>query len=226
MNEIEVALVRVPEHKRNSEAALKEKFNALINISGGLSFVKPGDSVLIKVSVNSGRAYPATTDPKIVTMLIDLVAKKGPSAIFVGEKSAFFRNTKRTIKATGIQSAVSAAAKAHAPLPVKLSDFEKYIWRERYPVKDIRDGWEMTPGNHLFRMPKMLFENDPYLRLQKLPPKIDHIIILANVKTHFLAGFTLGMKSYVGFMDTESRFLLHTLPHRNFFRLGRMKLFD
>ncbi len=226
MREIEVALVRVPEHKRDNEAAVREKFNALIDIAGGLSFVKPGDSVLIKASVNSGRPYPATTDPKIITMLIDLLVKKNPSAILIADKSAFFRNTKKTLRRTGIESAVKTAAKTYASLPIKLICFDDYVWRERYPKRDMEHEWEMTPGNYLFRMPKMLYENDPYLRQQKLPPKVDHIVILANVKTHVLAGFTLGMKSYVGFMDGESRHLLHTLPHRNFFRWGRIKPFN
>jgi uncharacterized protein (DUF362 family) len=223
MREIEVALARVPEHKKDNEAAVRDKFNALIDIAGGLAFVKPGDSVLIKASVNSGRPYPATTDPKIVTMLIDLLVKRNPSAIFVGDKSAFFRNTKKTLRNTGIEAAVRAADKAYAPLPIRLIRFDDYVWRERYPSRDMEEQWEITPGNYLFRMPKMLYENDPYLRQQKLPPRIDHIIILANVKTHVLAGFTLGMKSYIGFMDNESRHLLHTIPHRNFFRFGRMK---
>lgn len=226
MRDIEVALVRVPEHKRDDEGAIREKFNTLVDIAGGLSFVKPGDSVLIKASVNSGRPYPATTDPKIITMLIDLLVKKNPSAIFVGDKSAFFRNTKKTIEKTGIASAVKTAAKTHTTLPIKLIHFDDYVWRERYPKPDMESEWEMTPDNYLFRMPKMLYEDDPYLRQQKLPPKVDHIIVLANVKTHVLAGFTLGMKSYVGFMDDESRRLLHTLPHRNFFRWGRIKPFN
>jgi uncharacterized protein (DUF362 family) len=226
MREIEVALVRVPEHKKDNEAALRDKFNALIDIAGGLAFVNPGDSVLIKASVNSGRPYPATTDPRIVTMLIDLLVKRNPSAIFVGDKSAFFRNTKKTLRQTGIEAAVRESAKTHAPLPVKLIRFDDYVWRERYPGHDMEQQWEMTHGNYLFRMPKMLYESDPYLKQQKLPSKVDHIIVLANVKTHVLAGFTLGMKSYVGFMDDESRYLLHTIPHRNFFRLGRMKLFN
>ncbi len=226
MRDIEVALVRVPEHKKDNETAVRDKFNALIDIAGGLAFVKPGDSVLIKASVNSGRPYPATTDPMIVTMLIDLLVKKNPSAIFVGDKSAFYRNTGRMLRKTGIEAAVKAAAKTHDPVPIKLIRFDDYVWRERYPEREMEGQWEMTPGNYLFRMPKMLYENDPYLRQQKLPPKVDHIIILANVKTHVLAGFSLGMKSYVGFMDKESRHLLHTIPHRNFFRFGRIKPFD
>ncbi len=226
MRDIEVALVRVPEHKQEDENAVREKFNTLIDLAGGLAFVKPGESVLIKVSVNSGRAYPATTDPKILEMLIALLVKKNPSAIYVGEKSAFFRNTKRTLRNTGIESAVKEAAKTYAPLPIKLILFDEYVWRERYPKPEMESPWEITPGKYLFRMPKMLYENDPYLRQQKLPPKVDHIIVLANVKTHVLSGFTGGMKSYVGFMDSESRYLLHSLPHRNFFRLGRIKPFD
>jgi uncharacterized protein (DUF362 family) len=226
MREIEVATVRVPEHKQDDENAVREKFNTLIDISGGLSFVNPGDSVLIKVSTDSGKPYPTATDPKIVAMLIDLLVKKRPSAIFVGDKSAVCRSTRRAFRKTGLESAVSVAAGDHAPLPVKLIRFDDYVWRERYPRGDTADEWEMTPGNHLFRMPKMLYENDPYLRQQKLPPKVDHIIVLTNVSARSLAGFTGGMTSYVGFMDSESRCLLHSLPHRNYFRWGRIRPLD
>jgi uncharacterized protein (DUF362 family) len=226
MREIEVALVRVPEHKRNDENAVRDKFNTLLDIAGGLAFVKPGESVLIKTSVDSGKPYPAATDPKIITMLIDLLVKKNPSAIYIGDKPSFFKDPKRTFKKTGIESAVKNAAKTYAPLPIKLISFDDYVWRERYPKPDMENPWEMTPGKYLFRMPKMLYENDPYLRQQKLPAKVDNIIVLANVKADTLAGFSLGMKSYVGFMDTESRCLLHALPHRNYFRLGRIRPFD
>jgi len=226
MREIEVALVRVPEHKRDNDNTLKEKFNTLIDIAGGLGFVKPGDCVLIKTSVNSGKPYPASTDPKIITMLIDLLVKKSPSAIYVGDKSSFFRKTKKTLRKTGIEAAVKAAAKTYAPLPIKLIGFDDYIWRERYPRPEMEGPWEMTPGKHLFRMPKMLYENDPYLQQQNLPAKVDHIIVAANIANDKLAGFNLGMKSYVGFMDDESRYLLHSLPHRNYFRLGRIRPFD
>jgi uncharacterized protein (DUF362 family) len=226
MRDIEVALVRVPEHKRDDEKTLRDKFNTLLDIAGGLAFVKPGDSVLIKPTVDSGKPYPAATDPKIITMLIDLLVKKNPSAIYVGDKPSFFGDTKRTLRKTGIASAVTEAAKTYAPLPIKLIYFDDYVWRERYPKPDMEDQWEMTPGKYLFRMPKMLYEDDPYLQQQNLPPKVDNIIVLANVKTDALAGFALGMKSYVGFMDTESRYLLHALPHRNHLRWGRIKPFD
>ena len=226
MREIEVALVRVPEHKRDSDSALKDKFNTLIDIAGGLAFVKPGDSVLIKTSVNSGKSYPASTDPKIITMLIDLLVKKSPSAIYVGDKSSFLRSTKSALRKAGIEAAVKTAAKTYALLPIKLICFDDYVWRERYPKSDMKGHWEMTPGKYLFRMPKMLYENDPYLQQQKLPARVDHIIVAANIADDKLAGFNLGMKSYVGFMDDESRYLLHSLPHRNYFRLGRIKPFD
>ncbi len=226
MREIEVATVRVPEHKQDDENTVREKFNTLIDISGGLSFVNPGDSVMIKVSTDSGKPYPTATDPKIVEMLIDLLVKKRPSAIFVGDKSAVCRSTRRAFRKTGLEKTVADTAKQYAPLPVKLIRFDDYVWRERYPSGETADEWEMTPGNRLFRMPKMLYENDPYLRQQKLPPKVDHIIVLTNVSSRSLAGFTLGMTSYIGFMDTESRCLLHSLPHRNYFRWGRIRPFD
>ncbi len=226
MREIEVALVRVPEHKKDNNDAIRDKFSHLIEMAGGLSFVSRGQSVLIKPSVNSGRPYPATSDPKIISMLIDLLVEKAPSAILVADKSAFFRNTKKTFKSTGIAAAVTEAAKKYPEIPIKLITFDDYIYRDRNLPKEIEDKWEILPDKYLFRMPKMLYEPDPYLRQQKLPAKIDHIVVLANVKTHFLAGISMGMKSYVGFMDKPSRRLLHKLPRKNFLRLAKIGPFD
>jgi uncharacterized protein (DUF362 family) len=216
MREIEIAVVRVPEHKKDSRDAVREKFTRLIDIAGALSFVNAGNSVLIKVSAHSDKPYPATTDPQVVSMLIDHLVQKGPSAIFVGDRSVLFRKSKKPPTAPGIASAVAEAAKKYTGIPIRLITFDDYVYRNRYLPKEIEKGWEIEPGKYFFRVPKMLFEEDPYLRQQKLPAKIDHIIVLAGVKTHRLAGLSMGMESYVGFMDGPSRRFLKRLPRKGF----------
>jgi uncharacterized protein (DUF362 family) len=216
MREIEIAVVRVPEHKRENQDAIREKFSRLIDIAGGLPFVGAGDSVLIKVSADSARPYPATTDPHVVSMLIDHLAEKGPSAIFVGDRSALLKKSKKPVGTAGIASTVAEAAKKYQPIPIKSISFDDYVYRNRYLPRGIERGWEIEPGKYFFRVPKMLLEEDPYLRQQKLPAKIDHIIVVAGVKTHRLAGFSMGMESYVGFMDGPSHRLLHKLPRKGF----------
>jgi uncharacterized protein (DUF362 family) len=226
MREIEIAVVKIPKEKRDNKDFFKQKFVKLIDIAGGLDFVNRGDSVLIKACLNSGRRYPATTSPETLDALIELLVKKSPSAIYVGDKSAFFRKTKNVFRTTGVEEVVDRYQKKNAGTIVKLVDFDDYIYRDRYFPKDIKDNWELQRTRHLIRAPKMLFEEDPFLKEQKLPARIDHIIVLGNVKTHFLGRFTLGMKSYVGFLDNESRYLFHRLPHKKFYRLNNIAPFD
>ncbi|GEM_PF-719429 len=229
MREIEIAVVKIPKEKRDNKEFFKEKFTKLIDIAGGLDFVNSGDSVLIKVSLNSGRKYPATTSPDTLNALIELLIKRSPSAIYVGDKSAFFRKTKKVFRKTGVEELISGySEKAEKDIgtKVRLIDFDDYVYRDRYFPKDIKEKWELQPTRHLIRAPKMLFEEDPFLREEGLPAKIDHIIVLGTVKTHFLGRFTLGMKSYVGFLDDESRYLFHSLPHSNYYRLNKIAPFD
>ena len=226
MKEIAVAVVKVPEKDKDDDSVLKEKLETLINITGELDFIRYGDSVLIKICMNSSRPYPATTSPKTLAALIDLIAKKRPSAIYVGEKTAFFRNTKKNLKKTGIAKTIEEVKKAHESIEISLISFDDYIYRERSFPAGIRENWEISPGKYFIRAPKMLFEDDPYLMQNELPSKIDHIIVLGTVKTHFLGRFTLGMKSYVGFLDTESRHALHKMPKIKDLKIKDIKLPD
>jgi uncharacterized protein (DUF362 family) len=226
MKDIEVAVVKIPEEYRDDDSVLKDKLETLINIAGELDFIRYGDSVLVKICMNSDRPYPATTCPKTLATLIDIIAKKRPSAIYVGEKTAFFRNTKKNFKKTGIAKKVDELRQIHEDINIKLISFDDYIYRERYFPNDIKENWEISPGNYFIRAPKMLFEDDPFLMQNELPPKVDHIIVLGTVKTHFLGRFTLGMKSYVGFLDTESRHALHKIPKIKNIKLKNLKLPD
>ncbi|MBN1574493.1 MAG: DUF362 domain-containing protein [Deltaproteobacteria bacterium] len=229
MREIDIAVVKIPKEKKDNADFFKEKFAKLIDIAGGIDFVNKGDSVLVKVSLNSDRKYPATTSPDTLSALIELLIKRSPSAIYVGDKSAFFRKTKKIFKNTGFEELIAAYAKKvekDTGTKVRLIDFDDCIYRDRYFPKDIKDKWELQRTRHMIRAPKMLFEEDPFLKGKGLPAKVDHIIVLGTVKTHFLGRFTLGMKSYVGFLDNESRCLFHNIPHKNCYRLKKIAPFD
>jgi len=219
MREIEVGMVKIPEQERDNDALLEKKLSELISISGGLDFINPKDSVLIKVTMNSSRPYPATVDPMVVSHLLDLIVPKRPSSIYVADKSAFFRKTKKIFEKTGLAETVKKASLFHVTTRIKLLDFDDFVYRDRYVPDDLREHWEINPGRHFIRAPKMLFEDDPFLKNMNLTPKVDHVIVLGTVKTHSLSRFTLGMKSYVGFLDTESRYLLHKIPYKKNLRL-------
>ncbi|MBN1880849.1 MAG: DUF362 domain-containing protein [Deltaproteobacteria bacterium] len=219
MREIEVGMVKIPEQERDNEALLKTKLSELIEISGGLDFIQPKESVLIKIAMNSPRPYPATVDPMVVSYLLDAVVSKKPSSVYIADKSNLYRNTKKVFDKTGLTPVVKKASLFHVTTRIKLLDFDDFVYRDRYLPDDFKENWEINPGRHFIRAPKMLFEDDPFLKNMNLAPKVDHIIVLGTVRTHVLSRFALGMNSYTGFLDTESRCLLYKKPYKKNLRL-------
>ena len=230
MRNIEVALVRVPEekgdntggndNKRGKNRVFREKFATLLDIAGGLSFVEKGESVLIKTSINPSRIHPSAADPMVVSSLLELLARRKPGAIYVGDKGSLFKRNSISLEGTDIGRGVEKVVRNFPNIPVKIVAFNDYIFRNRYFSDDIEKNWEIRPDEYFIRAPKMLFETDPILRDKGYPPKVDHIIILKTVIPHSLGRFSMGMKSYVGFLDRESRCLLHMIPHKNNLRLN------
>ena len=52
------------------------------------SWLSGGDRVLIKMALNSGNTYPATTDPWSVHCMVKLLKERGAGKILVGDESA------------------------------------------------------------------------------------------------------------------------------------------
>ena len=64
-----------------------------VELSGGLNFIKSGQTVLIKPNVNSGDAYPASTNPEVIYEVIKMVWERDPKRVIVGERSNYLRTT-------------------------------------------------------------------------------------------------------------------------------------
>jgi uncharacterized protein (DUF362 family) len=153
-----------------------------ISLVDGLSFLKPGDSVLLKLALNSSNPYPATTSPFVVQELVALLKEHGAGDVLVGDKSPDWQDTLNCMKETGIHdAAVSAGA--------RIVSFEEEDMIAVQPEKATR--W---PGG--FSMPK-IFQD------------IDHIIVLPTLRTHQMAGFTMGMKIFVGALPQNDRYAMH-----------------
>lgn len=56
-----------------------------IDLIGGMSFVKPGDKVLIKVAHNSPNPYPATASPESAGEIARLCLEAGASKVYVAD---------------------------------------------------------------------------------------------------------------------------------------------
>lgn len=165
--------------KSDDEAAA---ISRAIELAGGLDFIAPGDSVLLKIALNSCNAFPATTSPFLIAQLISLLKARGAGAIYVGDKSPSWQDTNTCMNATGIYQ---AAADGGAEIVV----FED---ADMVPVKP--EAAACWPGG--FFMPAIFNQ-------------VDHIIALPTLRTHALADFTMGMKIFVGAIPQESRNAMH-----------------
>jgi uncharacterized protein (DUF362 family) len=141
---------------------------------------QPNDRVLIKINQNTAAPYPASTDPRFLEAVLDLLILRGITRIKVGDCSAVTQlPTRKVFAASGISAALRDKA--------KLVCFDGGRW-VCVPVR----------GEYLNRVtiPECVFETD-------------RIIYIANCKTHRLADFSLGMKLAVGFMHPYERYALH-----------------
>jgi uncharacterized protein (DUF362 family) len=153
-----------------------------IELVNGFDFLKPGDSVLLKLALNSSNSFPATTSPYMVSQIVTLLKEHGAGDVFVGDKSPTWQDTINCMQKTGIYQ---AAQDAGAELVV----FNDEDMIQVQPAQAIRwpDG---------FSMPKIFNQ-------------VEHIIVLPTLRTHQMAGFTMGMKIFVGALPQDDRFFIH-----------------
>jgi uncharacterized protein (DUF362 family) len=189
----------------NMEEAVKQA----VELSGGLGFIKPDQTVLIKPNVTGAAKNPTTTSPEVLYAVIKLVAAQGPKRIIVADRSfspLFTTDTPKTIdvmKSVGHVEAVNEAiADVKAPVvAVGLEDaaaeFEKLgkpanieHWRKINHPK-------ATNWPNGFELAELLFA-------------VDHVINVPVIKTHFQAWFTMSMKAFVGMSHHRSRREFHT----------------
>jgi uncharacterized protein (DUF362 family) len=153
-----------------------------LELIDGLAFLSPGDSVLLKLALNSSNSFPATTSPFVVSELVKLLKERGAGDILVGDKSPTWQDTIDCLQKTGIYD---AAIDAGAQIVV----FED---KDMVPVKpENATNWPQG-----FSIPKIFTE-------------VDHVVVLPTLRTHQMAGFTMGMKIFVGVLPQDERFAMH-----------------
>jgi uncharacterized protein (DUF362 family) len=148
-----------------------------------LAFVGSGDVVYLKVNSNSGDPYPYSTRPSLVERMVEWSLERGASRVIVGDRSFWGDSgTYGNLVDNGI---VDATEKSGGELIVFDEDDGDVEWVE-FSEDDAPD-W-----NGGFRFPRMVVE-------------ADHIINLPIVKTHFISGFTMGMKNIIGLVHALDR---------------------
>ncbi len=153
-----------------------------IDLAGGFGFLSPGDSVLIKVALNSPNPFPATTSPFMVGRIISLLKEHGAGDVFVGDQSPTWQDTRQCLEQTGIYQAILDAG----AVPVIFQDGELIHVQPA--------GASHWPRG--FSVPALFNQ-------------VDHIIVLPTLRTHSMAGFTMGMKIFVGALPQDDRTVMH-----------------
>ena len=169
--------------------SIADSVRRAINLTGGLDFIKSGESVLIKPNVNSDDPHPGTTNPEVVFEVVNMVREKGAKRIIVADRSNPWWDTLKAMKKVGIYE---AAVKGGAEVVV----FSKGDY-----VKVNPENSRHWPNG--FRIPKLV-------------KQVDHIISLPVAKTHIIADFTMGIKNWVGLIPPSDRKYLH-LKKKDYF---------
>jgi uncharacterized protein (DUF362 family) len=168
---------------------------AVVPLVSDMSWLSPGDSVLIKVSCNSDNPHPAVTAPDAVRAMVGFLRDRGAGPIYVGDQAGVehVRLTRDgRVHCTQAVMAKNGLREAVLESGARLICFDDYGWEGYFqPDLDFDDSWE---GG---------------LWIAEIVRRVDHIINLPRLGTHSLAGYTCGLKNAVGWLRDDSRRVLH-----------------
>ncbi|MEX1229619.1 MAG: DUF362 domain-containing protein [Planctomycetaceae bacterium] len=182
-------------HARPTETELKQAVRDAVLAVTDFSWLKSGETVFIKPSLNSGHPYPATTSPIALAAMIELLKEKGAGRCLLGDMAGIEYvklspdecrgSTRQLMDNAGMtQPVLEAGAELHF--------FEEAGWDAFY--EDFP-----TAGEH-WRGPLMMPE---ILR------QVNHIVLMPRCGHHVLLGSTLGLKAAVGYWRTDTRLEYH-----------------
>lgn len=160
-----------------------------------LDWLQPGDSVLIKPVLNSGKPYPSTTSPLALASMIRLLKEKGAGRVIVGDMSGVGHLDQRPEGCKGSSRKLAKSAGMLNPVldaGAEWAFFEEAGWDSFYEEQP-------APGSHWQRG----------IMLPNILRKVDHIVSMPRCSRHALLGNTLGIKSVVGYMRYDTRLEYH-----------------
>jgi uncharacterized protein (DUF362 family) len=162
---------------------LKDAIGKAVEQIGGFGkFINKGETILLKPNLNTADPYPASSDPRFLQAVIELVYEAGAGQVLLGDSSTMALKTRKVMQELGIFELEKLN-----PAP-KIIVFEEGKW-----IKN-----KITQGK--------------YLKSASIPEilqKVDKLILLPCLKTHFIAQFTGSLKISVGFMKPRERIFLH-----------------
>jgi len=166
--------------------SVNEAVRRAVAMAGGMGFIQPGDTVLVKPNVNTADPYPGTTNPEVVHEVVKMVWEQDPAKVIVADRSSMGvpYDTMDAMKKLGLYEAAK-----EAKAEVMSFDYDK--WTLTNPTGS--DHWQETNG---FHVPALL-------------SKVDKIIGIPVIKTHAIAYFTMSLKLFIGLIHLNDRYLMH-----------------
>ena len=79
-----------------------------VRLAGGLDFVQPGQTVLVKPNVCCPSPHPATTSPEVLSAVLELVRERKPGRLIVGDQTFYVQSTTSNLRRAGLEDAVRA----------------------------------------------------------------------------------------------------------------------
>jgi len=160
---------------------LGQDIHRAITAIGGLQrLVEPGDTILVKPNFNTADPPPASSDPRFVGAVVELLYQHGAGKVVLGESSKIGLSTREVLSQTGM---LRAAGEAGAEVAI----FDEGEW---VPVK--------TGGRYLKKV-----------ALARAGLEADKIVYVCCLKTHNLADLTVSLKLAMGFVRPRDRIAMH-----------------
>lgn len=170
---------------------LKASLYSAIELIDGVSGIK-GKKVLIKPNMNSNDPFPATSNPQLLRLLINLLLEQEPVEIIVGDAAnASYIPTVESMKQTGLYDAIQ-------DLPIKIIGLEDYEWVTVSPSK--ASNWKEMVVSAILQ-------------------DVDFFINQCNIKTHFLANYSMALKNMMGLASHRSRMTMHLSAKPKFWQM-------
>lgn len=161
---------------------LKEAVRKAVDLIGGFDeIINPDDTVTIKPNLNTANPYPASSDPKFIKALGELLLDAGAGKLKIIESSTLRLSARKVSQEVGITSIAEE-------LDADLIFLDEHEW-----VKvDIPRGKYLKRGS----IGKPLFD-------------MGKLVLAPCLKTHFLARYTGSMKLFIGWIKHRERLKMH-----------------
>lgn len=175
--------------------------NIILKTTDNLSWLRDGETVLLKPALNSPDPYPSTTHPLAVSATAGLLAERGAKVV-IGDQSGIEHVLHH---AGGVLHGRTIDNYARSGMGMqgdsRFVSFEEGGWDEGFYRHSSANTGSWRDGFFITSWAK----------------KADHIISLPRVSAHSQAGATLGLKSMVGILREDSRMEFHANGPFNLF---------